>query len=157
MVPALRAARQMVRAFSRAILWPCWGIAWPIAESLTETSAHLVRPRTERAPSSVEVGLDGRVRLVGVEGVLAEVVEGDPEVLVDQACRRVHGVRGVLAGDVAADDPRRDRHGADQALDPAAAREQQQRLAEERHADRLLREPGSVGPPLGVRGRGSRG
>jgi len=38
-VPALRAARQMVRAFSSAILWPCWGSACPIAESLTETSA----------------------------------------------------------------------------------------------------------------------
>ena len=44
-VPALRAARQIARAFSRAIFSPLSGSAWPIALSLTDTSALRVRPR----------------------------------------------------------------------------------------------------------------
>jgi hypothetical protein len=43
-VPALRAARQMVRAFSSAVLWPTSGRAWPMADSLTDTSALRLRP-----------------------------------------------------------------------------------------------------------------
>ena len=45
------------------------------------------QPARARAPEHVEVRRDGRVRLVGVEGVLAEEVEGDPEVVADQARR----------------------------------------------------------------------
>ena len=51
-VPALRAARQMARAFSRAILWPLAASACPIALSLTETSACRASPRSESAVST---------------------------------------------------------------------------------------------------------
>ncbi len=51
-VPALRAARQIRRAFSRASLWPTSGRACPIAESLTLTSALRARPASESASSS---------------------------------------------------------------------------------------------------------
>ena len=134
-MPALRAARQMVRAFSSAILSPCWGSAWPIADSFTETSACRVSPRADSAVEHVEVGLHGGVGLVGVEGVLAEVVEGDPQVVVDQAGGRVDGVLGRPrpARSCARSRPSTGMR-ADQALDPAAAGEQQQRLSEQRHA-----------------------
>ena len=114
-VPALRAARQMVRAFSSAILWPSSGRNWPMALSLTDTSAPRVSPRAESCCEDVEVRRDGRVGLLGVEGVLAEEVEGDPEPVVGERGGRVDGGLGGLAGDVAADDPGRDRHGADRA------------------------------------------
>ena len=46
-VPALRAAWQIVRAFSRATFSPSSGSACPIAESFTETSALRARPRSD--------------------------------------------------------------------------------------------------------------
>jgi hypothetical protein len=82
----------------------------------------------------LEVRLHGGVGLVGVVGVLAEIVEADPEVLAGEFHGCPDGVLGLLARYVAAHDPGGDRHGADQALDPTAACERQQRLSERRHA-----------------------
>ena len=78
MVPALRAARQMLRACSRAVLWPTSGSAWPIAESLTDTSALRLRPWADELLEEVDVRRHGGVGLLDVEGVLAEEVEGRP-------------------------------------------------------------------------------
>ena len=51
-VPALRAAWQIVRAFSTATFSPSPGSAWPTAESLTDTSALRDRPWSDRALST---------------------------------------------------------------------------------------------------------
>ena len=64
------------------------------------------RPRASRS-SSDEVGLDGRVGLAGVGGVLAEVVEADRQALADELAAGAHGVLDGLAGDEAAHDAAR--------------------------------------------------
>ena len=51
-VPALRAAEQIVRALSRATLSPSSGSAWPTADSFTDTSAPAVSPAAASAPST---------------------------------------------------------------------------------------------------------
>jgi hypothetical protein len=51
-VPALRAAWQMVRAFSSATFSPTSGSAWPIADSFTETSALRASPLADSASST---------------------------------------------------------------------------------------------------------
>ena len=87
MVPALRAARQMSRAFSSATLWPLSGRNWPMALSLTETSAWAARPRDGQLGEDVLVGRDRGLGLGGVGGVLAEVVERHPQAVVDERRR----------------------------------------------------------------------
>ena len=98
-MPALRAARQIVRAFSSAILWPppghVVGSACPIAVSLTETSALRVRPRRGELLEQVEVRRHGGLGLLDVEGVLAEEVQGDLEPVVDQLGGGVDGGLGA--------------------------------------------------------------
>ena len=51
-VPALRAARQISRAFSSATFSPFSGSAWPTADSFTLTSALLASPRFASSASS---------------------------------------------------------------------------------------------------------
>ena len=91
-VPALRAARQMVRAFSSAILWPL-GAEERLADRATldrDLGAAGQAARGE-LPEEVEVRRHGGVGLLGVEGVLAEEVEGDRAVRRRPARRRLDG------------------------------------------------------------------
>ena len=145
MVPALRAARQIVRAFSSAILWPLVGQRLADRGQLHRHLGHPGQPARGQLLQHVEVGRHRRVGLLGVEGVLAEEVEGRPDPLSASTRGRVDHGLGRLAGDVAAHDPGRDRHRADQLLDPLAAREHQERSAQQGHADRLRRPPPASG------------
>ncbi len=89
--PTRRASVQIVRAWSRAICSPSPGKAWPMALSLTLTSAaggQRVEQRREvgglELAQQLEIGRRDRVGVRAVGGVLAEVVEGDGQPGVDQ-------------------------------------------------------------------------
>ena len=104
MVPALRAARQMVAGVLERDLVAVVGEG--LADR-AELDRHLGVRGPGRATASslehVDVGRDGGVGLRGVEGVLAEVVEGHAQAVVDERRRwRVRRRLGGLAGDVAA-------------------------------------------------------
>ncbi|CUR61440.1 hypothetical protein NOCA1240543 [metagenome] len=79
------------------------------------------------------VGRHGRLGLGDVGGVLAEVVEGDPQAVLHQRGGGGDRVGRALTGDVAGHDPAGDGHRRDELLDPLAAGEEQDRLAEQRH------------------------
>ncbi len=78
----------------------------------------------------VEVGRDGGVGLLAVEGVLAQEVQRHVQPGLDERVGRLDGVVGGLTGHVARDDAARHRHGGDEALDLVAAGEHEQGLPE---------------------------
>ena len=143
MVPALRAARQISRAFSSAIFSPFSGQRLADRAQLDADLGLGGEAAAGELGQQLLVGRDGGVGLGEVEGVLAEEVEGDVQAAVDQLGGRGDGVVGGLTGDVAGDDARRDGHGADELLDLLALGEQQDRLAEQGHgAQATPRRPG---------------
>ena len=83
-VPALLAAWQIALALSRATRSPSPGSACPMADSLTETSAPRGEPAGAQILEQQQVGVDGRLRLGDVEGVLAQVVQAHLQPVVDQ-------------------------------------------------------------------------
>ena len=98
-VPALRAARQIVRAFSSAILLAVVRAApGRSAVSLTETSALRVRPRRGELLEDLDVRRHRGLGLLDVGGVLAEEVEGDPDAVGDLVGGRVDAASVVSPG-----------------------------------------------------------
>ena len=128
-VPASAAASQIGRALSVAIASPSPESAWPTAESLTETSAPVVEPGIGEPGEDPHVGARGLVRLLSVEGVLAEVVEGDRETRVLQVAGGAHRVVVGLPGREAGDDVTDARGRRHRVLDRLAGREGEERSA----------------------------
>ena len=108
------------------------GSAWPIADSLTETSALRVSPRAESRSSTSRYAATVASACSASRVSSPRKSRVTPQAVVDQPGGGLDGGLGGLAGHVAAHDPGRDRHRADELLDPAAPGEQQQRLAEQR-------------------------
>ena len=77
-VPALRAARQIVRAFSSAILWPTSGQRLADRGQLDRHLGAAAQALRGELLEEVDVRRHGGVGLLGVEGVLAEEVEASP-------------------------------------------------------------------------------
>ncbi len=149
-VPALRAARQIRRAFSRASLWPDLGQRLP---DRGELDAHLRVAREaglgERL-QQLQVVADGVLGLRLVEGVLTEEVERDVQSVLDQLAGRTDRVAGALAGHVVGDDPAAHRHAGDDLLDATAPGEQQQCLTQHSGSSMGNRVPATL-PPAPVR------
>ena len=121
MVPALRAARQMRAGVLEGDLVAAVRQRLADRRQLHRDLGLARQPGRRELLEQVDVRRHGGLGLVGVEGVLAEEVEGDRQAVVDQPPGRRDGGLGRLSGDVAADDPGRDGQGADQLLDGAAA------------------------------------
>ena len=162
MVPALRAARQMVRAFSSAILWPTVGQDLADRAELDRHLGAAGQARARRAAASTSryaATVASACSASRVSSPRKSRVTSSPS--LGERGGRVDGGLGGLAGDVAADDPGRDRHGADELLDLPAAGEQEQRLTEERHAAQATTRPAATPvsrrpPPQGGRTEGER-
>ena len=95
--PARPAASQIDHAFSRAIFSPSRSSDCPSADSLTETSSGRTpspagSPRRPSVLDQVQVGLHGRIGVVGIADVLAQVVDADV------AARRTQGGNAIQRG-----------------------------------------------------------
>ncbi len=95
-VPASAAAAQIARAFSSASFS---SKIWPRALSFTLTSAAGVSPAADSWPSSARYSSRVCSACFRIEGVFAEVVEGDPQTVVDQGASWSQRVFGAGAGD----------------------------------------------------------
>ncbi len=80
-----------------------------------------VKEGVEATHEQLEVGLHGLLGEALVGGVLAQVVEGDRQALVDEALGHGDRVGGGLPGDEAAYDVPADRGGRDQLTDHVVA------------------------------------
>ncbi len=108
------------------------------------------QPARGQRREEVDVGRHGRLGLLGVEGVLTEVVQGGGEPVRGQHGGRVDGRLGGLAGHVGVHDPGRHRHGGDDPLDLLAAGQHEQGLAQQWHAAQVTRDPTPAPTPYAV-------